>query len=172
MNLLTNKKQLAVVMAKLFNNLNVVGKSVNPQTFYKHLVNTKTKNLTNHKRSYAIGVSPKIIPKVGNFGKKFKKLFYLYLYFSGHMYVSSFKIHYSHITFYLVNFKGGLSTLNIHKYFLLWNVVCLCLYNLCYYKLKYIVFGTHIFKNEILALNWFLGKSLYLIGPKLNTIST
>ena len=62
--------------------------------------------------------------------------------------------HFSFKHFYLGYKRGGVTVLNISKFFTRWKDVYYLLYNLFFYKIELLTFGTSFFKREILALNW------------------
>lgn len=62
--------------------------------------------------------------------------------------------HFSFRHFYIGYRKGGLVTLNIPKLFAKWKNAYYLLFNLSYYQLESLLFGTSFFKTELLALNW------------------
>ena len=62
--------------------------------------------------------------------------------------------HFSFKSFYMGHRRGGLTILNARKLFTRWKDIYHLLFNLFFYKLDMLIFGSSFFKSEILALNW------------------
>jgi hypothetical protein len=62
--------------------------------------------------------------------------------------------HSSFSAFYLNQFNGGSSVLNIGKFFKKWKLSYFLLYNLFFYKISLLVFTPSFLKSENLAINW------------------
>ena len=62
--------------------------------------------------------------------------------------------HASFTQFYLGYRRGGLAVLNVSKFYTRWKDVYYLLFNLFYYELEVLTFGSSFFKSELLALNW------------------
>ena len=62
--------------------------------------------------------------------------------------------HHSFRSFYLGYSKGGLVVLNLAKLFNRWKDVYYLFFNLFFYKIDMLTFGSSFFKTELLALNW------------------
>ena len=62
--------------------------------------------------------------------------------------------HFSFKYFYLGYRRGGVALLNVNKFFTRWKDVYYLMFNLFYYELDLLTFGTSFFKNEILSINW------------------
>jgi len=92
------------------------------------------------------------------FGKNkvlISKIFKTYLNISFYAYTSNTKIHPSFIHMYLLNSTKGSNLVNINKFFSVWLNVCTYIYNIYFYNLNPILFGTSFFKKEVYSLNWF-----------------
>ena len=61
--------------------------------------------------------------------------------------------HFSFKHFYLGYRRGGNAVLNINKFFTRWKDTYYLTFNLFYYQIDTLTFGTSFFKNEILSLN-------------------
>lgn len=62
--------------------------------------------------------------------------------------------HFSFKSFYMGHRRGGLVILNTRKLFTRWKDIYHLLFNLFFYKLDMLLFGSSFFKSELLALNW------------------
>lgn len=62
--------------------------------------------------------------------------------------------HFSFKHFYLRYRRGGVNVLNISKFFSRWKDVYYLVYNIFFYRMDMLVFGTSFFKRELLAFNW------------------
>jgi len=62
--------------------------------------------------------------------------------------------HNSWKSFYIYNSKSGTSILNLNKIFLKWKNFYYLFYNLLYYNIDIVIFGTSFFKKELLSINW------------------
>ena len=62
--------------------------------------------------------------------------------------------HFSFKHFYLGYRRGGNAVLNINKFFTRWKDTYYLTFNLFYYEIDLLTFGTSFFKSEILSLNW------------------
>ena len=62
--------------------------------------------------------------------------------------------HFSFKHFYLGYRRGGVAVLNINKFFTRWKDVYYLMFNLFFYKIDALTFGTSFFKQELLSLNW------------------
>lgn len=85
---------------------------------------------------------------------KLFKLFRPYLTLNTVFYTFRYKIHASFAFFFIRHVAGGTSVVSIRKLFTRWKDAYLLLFNLFYYKIDLLVFGTSVFKNELLGLNW------------------
>lgn len=85
---------------------------------------------------------------------RFFKLFKPYLTLNTVFHTFRYKIHASFSFFFLRHVAGGTSVASIRKLFTRWKDAYLLLFNLFYYKIDLLVFGTSVFKNELLGLNW------------------
>lgn len=61
--------------------------------------------------------------------------------------------HFSFKVFYLDYSRGGLSTLNLTRLFGRWKDVYYLVFNLFFYKIDLLTFGSSFFKNELLSMN-------------------
>ena len=62
--------------------------------------------------------------------------------------------HHSFQNFYLGYRKGGLAILNVNKFYNRWKDVYYLIFNLFYYEIELLTFGTSLFRSEVLSLNW------------------
>jgi len=62
--------------------------------------------------------------------------------------------HFTFKHFYLGYRRGGTSVLNVSKFFTRWKDVYYLMFNLFFYKIDALTFGTSFFKRELLSLNW------------------
>lgn len=62
--------------------------------------------------------------------------------------------HFSFKYFFLGYKRGGLAVLNIRKFFTRWKDTYYLMFNLFFYQIDTLTFGTSFFKSEILSLNW------------------
>ena len=62
--------------------------------------------------------------------------------------------HFTFKHFYLGYRRGGTAVLNISKFFTRWKDVYYLMFNLFFYKIDTLTFGTSFFKQELLSLNW------------------
>lgn len=62
--------------------------------------------------------------------------------------------HFTFKYFYLGYRRGGVAVLNISKFFTRWKDVYYLMFNLFFYKIDTLTFGTSFFKQELLSLNW------------------
>lgn len=62
--------------------------------------------------------------------------------------------HFSFKVFYLGYSRGGLSTLNLTRLFGRWKDIYYLVFNLFFYKIDLLTFGSSFFKNELLSMNW------------------
>lgn len=86
-----------------------------------------------------------------NFNKKFFNLFFLFTY---SMYNSYFKVNNVNTFFYLKNVKNKIIIIDLKKFSNRWNDAYNLIFNIFYYNFNALFFGTNLFKNETLALNW------------------
>lgn len=82
------------------------------------------------------------------------RLFKPYLTLNTVFYTFRYKIHATFASFFIRHVAGGTSVVSIRKLFVRWKDAYLLLFNLFYYKIDLLVFGTSVFKNELLGLNW------------------
>ena len=59
--------------------------------------------------------------------------------------------------------KQGLMISNIHKIFQKWKNIYYLLFNLHFYKVQLLTFGTTFFKNEVQSLNWLTSSKIKFI---------
>jgi hypothetical protein len=81
------------------------------------------------------------------------KIFKIYLNISLYTYTLNSKVHPSFLNLYIVNTTKGSKVVNVSKFFTTWLSVCCYIYNVYFYNLKPILFGTVFFKKEICSLN-------------------
>ena len=62
--------------------------------------------------------------------------------------------HFTFKHFYLGYRRGGMAVLNVNKFFARWKDVYYLMFNLFFYKIDTLTFGTSFFKQELLSLNW------------------
>jgi hypothetical protein len=84
----------------------------------------------------------------------FFKLFKPYLVLNTVFYTFRYEVHASFAFFFLRHVAGGTSVVSIRKLFVRWKDAYLLFFNLFFYKIDLLVFGTSVFKNELLGLNW------------------
>lgn len=89
--------------------------------------------------------------KQTNFFFKFINLFFL---FNCSTFNRTFKIHHDNNLFFINSYNSFFINLNIKKLILKWKETYFFLYNIFFYKTEPLVFGSILFKNEILAINW------------------
>lgn len=87
----------------------------------------------------------------GNFLSKVINLFFIFNYA---LHDSQFKNHHVFKLSYFNNFKKTPYTLNINKIINRWKSSYFLIFNIFYYNFSIFIFGSHLFKNEISALNW------------------
>jgi len=92
-----------------------------------------------------------------NFSKNkliFKKIFKHYLNMSITSFLVDKKVHNSFINLYIKSTGRGLVIFSIAKFYSKWVEISQYFYNLKFYNIKYTLFGTVFFKNEIFSVNW------------------
>ena len=65
-----------------------------------------------------------------------------------------FKVSTTFRSFYIDYDRGGISILNMSKFFKVWKDAYYLIFNLSYYRFDTLTFGSILFKKEILAFNW------------------
>ena len=65
-----------------------------------------------------------------------------------------FKVNTTFRAFYIDYNRGGISILNMSKFFKVWKDSYYLIFNLSYYRFETLTFGSILFKKEILAFNW------------------
>lgn len=83
-------------------------------------------------------------------------LFKVYLTTNSFSYKYFLAIHSSWRGFFYTNSKSGVSIINLNKMFSKWKNFYYLFFNLFYYSINMVVFGTSFFKKELVSLNWSL----------------
>ena len=105
-------------------------------------------------------VNSKIITIQPNNSTKVVKLFRTFLNVNTFSNTALFEAHPTWVAYYFnVSFGDGL-LISIQKFFTRWKKTYYLLFNLFYYRIDLLVFGTSFFKNEVLSLNWLTNSSL------------
>lgn len=101
------------------------------------------------------------------------KLFQLFVAVAVRPIKNSYKIHPSSKSFFLSYTRSGSAIFSVSRLYSRWQDFYHLLFNIFFYKLPLITFGTRLFQNELLALNFNLKKKLsthwMLIKPYLFT---
>jgi len=87
-------------------------------------------------------------------------LFYSYMRVNIFTSTSVLGLHPSWNGMYLYNKGFGISVRSLNAFFRVWKGFYLILFNLLYFKLSHLTFGTIFFKNEVESLNWNSNASL------------
>lgn len=123
--------------------------------FHKYL-NIDTNFKLNNRSFIEINENIEITKR--NFSKKndkfLFKIFNLLFLFNYSLFNSCFKIHQNFKLLYAYNFKNKLIIINSAKFLFRWKDVYDLMFNIFFYKFNPLIFGSNLFKNEILALNW------------------
>lgn len=156
--LLNNKHSLYVFSRFTFNRFQVAAQ----KTFYNPLhsnfmvqefkLNYKIKRLI--PRSPQPNTTTPIVPHNSQLRTKLLTMFKSYLRLNSASQSDITIPHFSFYQFYLSHRKGGLAILNVRKLFDRWKDSYYLLFNLFYYELETVTFGSSFFKNELLAINW------------------
>jgi len=85
------------------------------------------------------------------------KIFNLFFLFNYSIYNMNFKAHHLYKLFYFFSLKNKISLIDSNKFLNRWKDAYDLLYNVFYYDFNPIIFGSNLFKNEILSLNWNYG---------------
>lgn len=127
--------------------------SVNISTSFKSL--HRTRRYSNNEffnKLYLLGEA--VHPTLESNNHSLLKFFKPYLTLNTVFNTFRYKIHASFAFFFIRHASGGTLVVSIRKLFVRWNDAYLLLFNLFYYKIDLLVFGTSVFKNELLGLNW------------------
>jgi hypothetical protein len=152
---LHNVLRLLIVNQNLFNsvNLQLDISSVNISTSFKLL--NRTNRHSNAEFLNKAGMRGEVVyPSDVSTGQSWFQLFKPYLVLNTVFYTFRYKVHASFAFFFLRHVAGGTSVVSIRKLFIRWKDAYLLLFNLFYYKIDLLVFGTSVFKDELLGLNW------------------
>ena len=82
------------------------------------------------------------------------KLFQVFIRVNAFSKNTLFKVNTTFRSFYIDYTRGGISILNMSKFFKVWKDAYYLIFNLSYYRFDTLTFGSILFKKEILAFNW------------------
>jgi hypothetical protein len=165
----SNTLRIFIITALLLNNwkisvnFNSIIKDVKFLQFRKNLLNFKKVNNPNFKQLNKFSIPS--FKKSANTKSSYTnhKTFTLYKIFLNTSILptkNSFKVHPSTKSFFLNYSKLSVNIFNINKLFNRWQDFYYLILNIFFYNLPLVTFGTSVFKNELLSLNWFLNEKL------------
>lgn len=124
---------------------------------YNFTLNTKFKTLNRFVKIST--VSDYKVPNFSNTSKTFQ-LFKVFLNTSTFITKSAFKVHPSSRFIFLNYASKGSRIFSLKKLFNRWQDFYHLVFNIFFYKISIITFGTSFFKNELLTLNWFINEKI------------
>jgi len=141
------------------------------KNFLKKINSLKIDNFSEFKTLYNLNLKNNFnIKKINNFipvkpsntnsVKEILSIFKIYISTNSFNYQYFLSTHVSWKSFYVFNSKSGNSILNLNKIFNKWKNFYYLFYNLFYYNIDILVFGTSFFKKELLAINWSMFNNL------------
>ena len=138
--------------------------SKNKYTFYNKPLNIKFKSLYQLKLTNASYVNntnrSKLLFRKPDTHTKMVSILRVFLNTNAFTNTTLLRMHHTWVSYYFsVSFGDG-CVISIRKFFIRWKKTYYLIFNLFYYRINLLVFGTSFFKKELLALNWSLNTKL------------